>query len=69
MKNVNDTVTVQIACKMCGQVIFFPISATGYAKWKLGGEYIQDAMPDATPDQREMLISQICDKCWEKLDG
>ncbi|MGN7309895.1 hypothetical protein ACTHQ4_02245 [Alkalicoccobacillus gibsonii] len=32
-----------------------------------GGTHIQDAMPNLTPGQREILISGTCEKCFNKI--
>lgn len=31
------------------------------------GALIQDALPLLTPQQRELLISGICDECWNSM--
>ena len=31
--------------------------------------YIQDIFPYLTPAERELLISGMCSKCWNKLFG
>jgi hypothetical protein len=36
------------------------------SKWR-GGMLIQKAMPNLSPDQRELLISGTCGECWEKM--
>ena len=44
------------------------INATNeqYIAW-IDGMLIQDAMPDATVDQREFVISGCTPECWESL--
>jgi len=44
------------------------INATNeqFIAWEEGA-LIQDAMPDATEDQREFLISGCTPECWESL--
>ena len=37
-----------------------------FAQWQ-EGTLIQDAMPDATVDQREFLISGCTSACWESM--
>ena len=31
------------------------------------GARIQDALPQLTPSQRELLKTGICDKCWDSM--
>lgn len=40
-----------------------------YALWQEGSALIQDAMPDATVDQREFLISGCTPACWNSMFG
>ena len=40
-----------------------------YALWQEGSVLIQDAMPDATVDQREFLISGCTPACWNSMFG
>lgn len=37
-----------------------------FYEWK-GGKLIQDAFPYLTPEQREMMITGYCKKCWQDL--
>ena len=40
----------------------------GLKAWE-DGELIQDALPNLTADQRELLISGTCDDCWKTMFG
>lgn len=40
-----------------------------FTKWQEAGVLIQDAMPDATVDQREFLISGCTPTCWNSMFG
>lgn len=31
------------------------------------GAHIQDALPQLTPSQRELLMTGICDECWDSM--
>jgi hypothetical protein len=39
----------------------------GLVKWQ-NGAYIQDALRELTPAQRELLITGICPKCWKMMN-
>ena len=53
-------------CIGCGKSHTVEVSEEGYFKWKAGA-FVQDAFPELTPDEREMLISGTCKPCWEEL--
>jgi hypothetical protein len=38
----------------------------GLIAWK-EGMLIQDAMPELSADERQLLISGTCGKCWDKM--
>ena len=45
-----------------------PVTLAQIAAWK-GGELIQRAMPDLTPDEREFLMTGITAEEWENHFG
>lgn len=50
----------------CGQEYDVPVTDAQVGAWKAGA-LIQRAMPELTPDQRELLISGTCSACWRKM--
>jgi len=52
----------------CGNGWEVRVSEEGYDKWRFG-EVIQKALPDATPEERECLISGMCPKCQSEIFG
>jgi hypothetical protein len=46
----------------------FKVEPDDYFAWK-DGKLIQEAFPYLSAGQRELLISNTCEKCWEKLFG
>jgi hypothetical protein len=40
----------------------------GFHNWQ-GGELIQNALPELTADERELLISGTCPSCWDRMFG
>lgn len=40
-----------------------------YEAWKNTGGHVQDYLPDLSADDRELLISGTCKKCWDKMFG
>jgi hypothetical protein len=62
-------VVIVVTCQSCGEEQP-PIEITHpqLFLWNRG-EHIQRAMPDLTAEQRELLISATCGKCWDKMFG
>ena len=59
---------MKIACHSCETIVDVPVKDEELQAWK-GGQLIQDAMPNLTNDQREMLISHTCATCWDDMFG
>ena len=64
----NDAVYIGRACPFCGEYHEVLVSEADYASWQ-GGELAQVAFPYLTADEREILISGICPKCWADMFG
>lgn len=60
----NGKVTVKCSC---GKEFKLPITIDRYFEWKRSGEFVQNAFPELTAGQRELLLSGICEKCWGEL--
>ena len=43
------------------------ISEQEYLNWIKKGTFIQDEFPELDPNERELLISQTCGNCWNKI--
>lgn len=57
---------VEVTCIVCKVARTVRVQKDGYMRW-LDGECIQDAMPELSSDDREMLISNICTRCFDKM--
>lgn len=57
---------IQKQCRMCRKVITLEVSESGY-EMMLAGAHIQDAFPELSVDDRELLISGICGSCFDEL--
>ena len=53
-------------CPVCGLQSQLLVPTGGYVNW-LWGDYIQNAIPELSADQREQLISGTCPGCWKEL--
>lgn len=58
---------VEVMCKKCRAVYKFEVEPVGFKKFIDGVLPIQKALPQLTPGQREMLISQTCEKCFKNI--
>lgn len=52
-------------CIMCGSINKIEILTQNLIQWLSGRKLIQDALTDISKEERELLLSQICGKCWE----
>ena len=57
---------VSVGCVYCLEVHTFECSTSGFDAWQ-AGELIQNALPELSADQRELMISGTCGKCWDKM--
>lgn len=57
---------VPAACRSCGEIYCVNVDADGFDRWQ-AGELIQNALPEVSAEDRELLISKTCDNCWKKL--
>ena len=62
------TETHMVECWKCLETYTIEVSAEGYAEWQ-GGELIQEALPELSAGERELLLSGTCDPCWDELFG
>lgn len=59
---------IQITCKYCNIEHQVSVPDEQHQDWK-NGTPIQNAMPDVSESDRELLISGCCDKCWISFFG
>ncbi len=52
-------------CPYCGRKSIIQVNDNEYKKWK-SGTLIQNAFPNFTPDQREQIMTGICNVCWDE---
>ena len=55
-----------VPCAYCLDVHTLECDTIGVDAWQ-NGELIQNALPELSADQRELLISGTCGKCWDKM--
>lgn len=61
-----DTVIVSIRCIVCGKAFDIHVKEQDYKDWK-GGKLIQHAMPYLDVNERELMISKMCNRCFDEM--
>lgn len=64
---MEEMMNVETVCPSCGGKHFVRVNREHFKAWREDGVLIQQAMPELSADDRELLISGICADCWEKL--
>lgn len=57
---------IRTVCPFCGKENVVYVAENEYRAWQ-NGACIQDAMPDLTPDERELVKTGICSACWDAM--
>lgn len=57
---------VSAECIDCHETKSFTVSTSGYDRWAKG-QVIQRALPEVPEDDREILISGQCGKCFDAM--
>jgi hypothetical protein len=60
---------VKRTCPWCGQENSVEMTDEQYDEYTTGASTIQRIFPELTPATREILITGICGKCWDKYLG
>lgn len=63
-----ENITIATRCPFCGHANFIEVHEDDYWRWQ-DGALVQNAFPYLSADEREMLISGICPKCWDGMFG
>lgn len=57
---------VSVPCKSCKDFIPLEASESSWVWFELGA-LVQDAFPDMSPSERELLVSGICGDCFDAM--
>jgi hypothetical protein len=64
---MSETIAVKTkTCGVCGEYELWSLDRQAVESWQ-GGELIQNAFPDMSVSDRELLISGTHPACWDKL--
>lgn len=56
-----------VNCIICGTQHTLNIDATKLSMYNAGFGKIQDLFPELTANERELLVSGICGKCYDSI--
>lgn len=62
-----NTSILEVECIICKTKHTIMVKTADYKKWSKGQAKIQEAMPYLTADERELLMSGICGRCFDKV--
>lgn len=62
----NQYTALDIECPFCKRIYRVVVSNKELRNYDEGA-LVQDAFPHLSPSDREMLISGICDTCWDEM--
>lgn len=57
---------LSVKCVGCKRTYYVAISKKGYHRWTQG-TLIQEALPELSVEERELLISKTCNACFDAL--
>ena len=64
---MSETIAVKTkTCGVCDEYELWVLDRAAVERWQ-AGEYIQNAFPDMSMEDREILISGTHPACWDKL--
>jgi hypothetical protein len=64
---MSDTIVLRTkVCHVCGNYELWSLDRKAVESWQ-AGEYIQNAFPDMSMEDREVLITGTHPTCWNKL--
>ena len=61
-----DKLDFELECKYCDYEETISVAQADYRAWH-NGKFIQDAFPYLTAGQRELMLSNTCNDCWNRF--
>lgn len=66
----NEKINVNVPCSFCGSTHAIEMTMAQFNELQSPHRrHIQDIIPELAPEMRELFISGMCPKCWDKLFG
>ena len=54
-------------CNLCGNPQVLPIEREDLIAWSKSGLFVQDYFPHLSPNDREMIMTGTCGRCFDDL--
>ena len=58
---------IETRCPFCGEIHEVKVDVIDWLDYESGDVLIQDAFPYLSANDREMLKTGICPKCWDEI--
>lgn len=55
-----------VMCRICKDTHILRVHSYDLTRWQ-NGEYVQNAFRYLSADERELLVSNTCPSCWDKI--
>ena len=65
----NRNLTITTTCPFCGKENYVEVDFDDFMNWTENNVLIQDAFPYLSADERELIKTGICSKCWDDMFG
>lgn len=59
-------IKIQTVCPQCGYHHYVTVDKEDYKKY-IEGEHVQNAFPYLSASDRELLVTGICENCWNEM--
>jgi hypothetical protein len=64
---IENVATVAVTCWSCGTAFMVEVDYEGFLRWRYEGTLLQLALPQNTHDERELLLTGTCGKCYDEM--
>ena len=61
---MTKNIELELACTWCSKPHKLTVDEEGFKQWHYGQKLIQEALPNLTTAERELLLSQLCSTCF-----
>lgn len=58
---------IVLRCLICEDTFIIDANTEDFNKWREGKTNIQDCFPYMSPSNKELLLSGICEDCWDEM--
>ena len=66
IKKREEKMILEVTCRSCSKNHSIKVPSEGHEEW-MQGALIQNALPELSEGERELLISGTCDDCWDEM--